>query len=38
MINLAADIVPDTTKGFPPVLIDATTPTTKITHFPAIKI
>ena len=29
-------MVPLTTKGLPPVLTDATTPPTNITHFPAI--
>jgi hypothetical protein len=37
-LDLAADIVPLTTNGFPPVLTDATTPPKNITHFPAIKI
>ena len=38
MMDLAADIVPLTTNGFPPVLTDATTPPTNIINFPAIKI
>ena len=32
MIDLAADIVPDTTNGFPAVLTDPTTPPINITH------
>jgi hypothetical protein len=38
MIDLAADIVPNTTKGFSPVLMKATKFPTNITHLLAIKI
>ena len=37
-IDLAAEIVPDTTSGLPPVETEATTPPIKKTHLPAIKI
>ena len=37
-MDRAADTVPLTTKGFPPVPIDATKPPISMRHLPAIKI
>lgn len=37
-MNQAAENVPLTTNGFPPVVTDAAIPPRNITHFPAIKI